>query len=64
MFINELKAKQRDYIRKKYMEIDEYLPHESLRNNFIWLYESNYIDRQELQDLFDKLDKKVIIKGF
>jgi len=63
-FINELKEKQRNYIRGKYMEIDEYLPQESQRNNFIWLYESNYIDRQELQELLDRLDKKVIIKGF
>ena len=63
-FINLLKVKQRAYIRAKYMQIDDYLPQENQKSTFLWLYDANYIDRQELQELLNRLDKKVIIKGF
>jgi len=63
-FIQELKIKQREYIRNKYMQLDEFKSAEIQRNILIWLYESEYISRHELQELLDKLDKKVVIKGF
>ncbi|WP_207432618.1 hypothetical protein [Sabulibacter ruber] len=63
-FIQELKASHREYIRKKYMEIDELKPMETQRNIFFWLYENEYIERPELEDLLAKLERKVIVKGF
>lgn len=56
-FIASLNKKQRDYIRKKYMRIDQLIPAEQQSKVFLWLFKSNFITRSELEVLLEETEK-------
>ncbi len=62
-FIKELKSVQREYVREKYMRIDDLLPHETQEQTFYWMYKRRFISRSELEILFDELGNRKIIRG-
>lgn len=56
-FIASLKIKQRDYMRKKYMRIDQLIPAEQQSRVFLWLFKGNFITRSELEVLLEETEK-------
>jgi predicted membrane metal-binding protein len=53
-FITLLKKKQRDYMRKKYMRLDEFSSPDQQERVFMWLYNRNFITRSELELLMEE----------
>lgn len=62
-FIENLKVRQRDYMRKKYMQVDTLRPKESQEQTFFWLHDREFITKQELEILIDELNSRMIIDG-
>ncbi|QGY44927.1 hypothetical protein GM418_14995 [Maribellus comscasis] len=62
-FLKELKSVQRNYIRKKYMKIDDLIPYENQEQTFYWMYSKKFISRSELEILFEELENRKIIRG-
>lgn len=62
-FVKSLKYEQKEYIRKKYMLIDELIPHETQEQTFYWLYNKKFITRSELEIMLDNLDNRRLIEG-
>lgn len=56
-FIASLNIKQRDYMRKKYMRIDQLIPAEQQSRVFLWLFNQNFITRSELEVLLEETEK-------
>lgn len=61
-FIEEIKKRQKLYIREKYMKIDDLLPLDNLENIFQWLYNRKFIERNELEVLIEELNNKKLIR--
>ncbi|MDP3463533.1 MAG: hypothetical protein Q8S18_12145 [Bacteroidales bacterium] len=62
-FIENLKIKQRDYMREKYMQIDTLRPKERQEQTFFWLHDREFISKQELEMLIEDLNNRMIIDG-
>ncbi|MHA7109514.1 hypothetical protein ACRTDU_05260 [Sunxiuqinia elliptica] len=62
-FIESLRSKQREYIRKRYMKIDDLNNKENQEYTFRWLFESEFISRDELELMLNELENRKIIKG-
>lgn len=63
-FISELKKVKRDYIRDKYLKIEDSEDSSAVRAKLNWLKIASYIDENELKEWLDRLDKRTMIKGF
>jgi len=62
-FVETLKKHQKEYIRKKYMVIDELIPRETQEQTFYWLRERKFINRGELEIMLEDLENRRLIKG-
>ncbi|SFF51280.1 hypothetical protein [Sunxiuqinia elliptica] len=62
-FVESLRSKQREYIRKRYMKIDDLNNKENQEYTFRWLFESEFISRDELELMLNELENRKIIKG-
>ena len=62
-FIENLKIKQRDYMREKYMQIDTLRPKERQEQTFFWLHDREFISKKELEMLIEELNNRMIIDG-
>lgn len=62
-FIDQLKVKQKIFMRDKYMKIDNLRPIEGQEQIFFWLHDRQFINRQELELLIEELYNKKIIDG-
>lgn len=62
-FIEEIFQARRNYLRTKFMKIDQVTPFETVKANFQWLYQEELISEDELLELQNKLDERRIIKG-
>ncbi len=62
-FIDNLKVKQRDFMRNKYMQIDNLRPKEGQEQTFFWLHDRQFISKQELEILIEELNNRKIIDG-
>jgi hypothetical protein len=56
-FIANLNKQQRDYMRKKYMRIDQLIPAEQQSKVFLWLFNRNFITYSELEVLLEETEK-------
>lgn len=56
-FINALKNKQREYMRRKYMRIDHLIPADHQIKVFLWLYNLKFITRSEYELLLEETEK-------
>ena len=56
-FIANLNEQQRDYMRKKYMRIDQLIPAEQQSKVFLWLFNRNFITHSELEVLLEETEK-------
>ena len=63
-FIKEIKNAKREFIRTKYMKIDDTAHIEFQKSRFSWLLNEKYINEEEYQELLTVLNKRTIIKGF
>lgn len=55
-FIHELKKKQKQMMRKKYMRIDAYIPADEQEKRFCWLYDHEFITKSELEVLIEEIE--------
>ncbi|MCB0381197.1 MAG: hypothetical protein KDD24_08065 [Flavobacteriales bacterium] len=62
-FIHLLQDAKKNHFRQKNLKIDECVPTEIQKSNFLWLYRSNQITKEEYEDLITQLDNLRIIKG-
>jgi hypothetical protein len=62
-FVESLKNKQRDFLRKKYMRIDQYIPVDQQQQRFSWMYDRDFITRSELEILMEETDILRMSKG-
>jgi hypothetical protein len=62
-FVESLKYKQRDFLRKKYMRIDQYIPVDQQQQRFSWMYDRDFITRSELEILMEETDILRMSKG-
>ena len=62
-FVASLKYKQKDFLRKKYMRIDQYIPVDQQQQRFSWMYERDFISRGELEILMEETDILKMSKG-
>jgi hypothetical protein len=62
-FINLIQDAKKTHFRQKNLKIDEYVPTEIQKSNFLWMYRSNQITQEEYEDLVKQLDNLRIIKG-
>jgi len=62
-FINLIQDAKKTHFRQKNLKIDEYVPTEIQKSNFLWMYRSNQITKEEYEDLVKQLDNLRIIKG-
>lgn len=62
-FINLLQEAKKNHFRQKNLKIDECVPTEIQRSNFLWMYRSNQITKEEYEDLIAQLENLRIIKG-
>ncbi len=62
-FLESLKYKQKDFLRKKYMRIDQYIPVDQQQQRFSWMYERDFISRGELEILMEETDILRMSKG-
>jgi hypothetical protein len=63
-FILKLKEAKRNYIREKYLKIEELEESSAVRAKLSWLKTAEHIDENELKDWLERLEKRTIIKGF
>jgi predicted ABC-type exoprotein transport system permease subunit len=56
-FIASLKTHQKDFIRRKYMRIDQFIPFEQQSKVFLWLFNRSFITRSELEILLEETEK-------
>lgn len=62
-FIEMIKKEKNRYFKKTYLKIDEYIPTEQQKQTFLWLYQTNQIDKKEYEQMLNELDNIRIIKG-
>jgi hypothetical protein len=62
-FVASLKYKQKDFLRKKYMRIDQYIPVDQQQQRFSWMYERDFISRGELEILMEETEILRMSKG-
>jgi hypothetical protein len=62
-FIYELQQKKIAFLRQKYMSIDKYTPVEQLKNQFLWLRSSQYINDEEIEWLMEELENRRLMNG-
>lgn len=62
-FIEEVFQARRNYLRTKFMKIDQVTPSETIKANFQWLYQEQLITETELIELQNTLEERRIIKG-
>lgn len=62
-FIENLKVKQREYMREKYMQIDTLRPIANQEQTFFWLHDKDFISTEELEFLIEELNNRMIIDG-
>ncbi len=62
-FIKKLKEVKSQYILNEIAIVDDLIPIDNQKFNFLYLYESNQISRQEYENLLEELEKLRIIKG-
>jgi len=55
-FSESLRNKQRQFLRNKYMRIDQYIPVDQQQQKFSWLYNRDLITRSELEILMEETD--------
>jgi len=62
-FVESLRNKQRHFLRKKYMRIDQYIPVDQQQLKFSWMYHRDFITRSELEILMEETDILRMEKG-
>ncbi|MFZ5431217.1 MAG: hypothetical protein ACOZDD_13360 [Bacteroidota bacterium] len=62
-FILNIREKQREMMRKKYMRIDKYLPVEEQERRFCWMYDHEFITQSELEVLVEEAENLRTEKG-
>jgi len=62
-FIHLLQDAKKNHFRQKNLKIDECVPTEIQKSNFLWLYRSNQITKEEYEDLIEQVENLRIIKG-
>lgn len=62
-FIYQIKAKQKEYLRKKYFKVDPIIPFETQKNRILWLYETELISAIEYEQIMTELENNRLIKG-
>jgi hypothetical protein len=63
-FILKLKEAKRNYIREKYLKIEELEESSAVRAKLSWLKAAEHIDENELKEWLERLEKRTMIKGF
>lgn len=63
-YILEIKKAKRNYIREKYLKIDETEDSFIFKNILKWLKVENYIDENEYKDWLNQIDNRMVVKGF
>jgi len=62
-FIHLLQEAKKNHFRQKNLKIDECVPTEIQKSNFLWMYRSNQITKEEYEDLIAQLENLRIIRG-
>jgi hypothetical protein len=62
-FIDMIKKAKQQHFRNTYLKIDEHIPTEQQKQTFLWLYQTNQIDKKEYEDMLNELENIRIIKG-
>ncbi len=62
-FLKELKNRQKAFLRKKYMKINEFISPEEHREIFLWLRQLDYITEDELHELMEDLNRRSLFGG-
>lgn len=62
-FINQIKSKQKEYLRKKFFKVDPIIPFETQKSRILWLYETELISAIEYEQILTELENNRLIKG-
>jgi hypothetical protein len=62
-FIETLRKSRRNFIRKKYATIDEYIPIETQQDSLLWMYQNKHIEKGEYERLLQELNDLRLIRG-
>ncbi len=62
-FIERIKGRKEAYFRRNFMKIDELLPVDMQKQQFLWYYQNGQITNEEYEEILAELDALRIIKG-
>jgi len=62
-FIELIRKAKKLHFRTTFLKIDDHIPTEQQKQTFLWLYQTNQIDKKEYEDILNELENLRIIKG-
>lgn len=62
-FIESIKKAKKWHFRNTFLKIDEHIPTEQQKQTFLWLYQTNQIEKNEYENMLKELENIRIIKG-